>query len=301
MTGGRLNAAKAIASQPIVKLPEVPKPKAPGKLPEPESAAEDEPTLTARARIRGEEPAVSHNGRLIAFSRQADRSRYLYVVGADGAGFRRLSRGPESDSSPAFSRSGTIAFVRGGDIYTLKPGETQARRVTRGRARDLDPTFTGAGRIVFTRKRKGGSDLYAVRMNGAGLERLTAGHRDRQPAVSPDGRIAFSRAEDGNRDIYVMAPGRRPRRLTKSSDPDSDPAFSPDGRRLAFVRTIDGNSGIRTVGIDGKRLRRLAPSRLDEASPGFLPGGVVFTRRLRGGAQLRRVALDGTRLLAIER
>lgn len=302
VTGGRLNAARALAPPPIVEVPEIPKPRAPGNRQEPVNPAEDEPTLTAKARIRAEEPAVSYDGRIIAFSRQTDRiRRYLYLVDTDGTGLSRLSRGPDSDSSPAFSRSGVIAFVRRGDIYTLNPASNQARRVTHGRARDLDPTFTRGGRIVFTRTRKGGSNLYAVRVNGTGLERVTAGHSDRQPAVSPDGRIAFSRADDNNRDIYVMVPGRRPRRLTKSSDPDTDPAFAPDGRLLAFVRTIDGNSGIRTVGIDGKRLRRLAPSSLDEASPAFLHDGVVFTRRLRNGAQLRRVALDGTRLLAIER
>ncbi|HSF60232.1 MAG TPA: hypothetical protein VLA69_00910, partial [Gaiellaceae bacterium] len=152
----------------------------------------------------------------------------LYVINADGSGERRLVETArvlpttattyEIGSSPAWSPDGRkIAFVGMDD--------------------------------------DGNTDVYVVRADGRGQQRLTRHPKvDGNPAWSPDGqKIAFTR---GDREwspgqkayIYVMnADGSGQRNLTREwglkglkgpPPPDADePTFwSPDWRRIAFLR-----------------------------------------------------------------
>jgi Tol biopolymer transport system component len=177
----------------------------------------------------------------------------LYVVGADGAGKRVLSRTAwiaeaEHGSRPAWSPDGRrIAFlsVRHGnqDVYVLDLGSGQAHRVTRHPADDHEPAWSPDGRkIAFVSQRIHGPsgysyDLYVINADGSGERRLT---HDLQgaayPAWSPDGRtIVFS--DFGNGTYVVNADGSGQRRLGPGG---LDPQWSPDGRRIAY---LDGSSG----------------------------------------------------------
>ncbi len=121
-----------------------------------------------------------------------------------------------------------------------------------GSARDYDATFSADGQwIVFTSERDGEgdgqADVWRVRPDGTGLERLTSGASMEDAGVlSPDGsRLAYVSTRGGahTANIWVMdLKSRRAKNLTgdgKTAPPSTmngyfRPAWSPDGQWIAF-------------------------------------------------------------------
>ncbi|HEX2265717.1 MAG TPA: hypothetical protein VHH14_05485 [Solirubrobacterales bacterium] len=150
-----------------------------------------------------------------------------------------------TDSEPNFSPDGrTIAFARGGDIYSIRPDGSGQRQLTSGPEIDSLPKVSPNGRyVVFERQavKDGPTSLHSVGALGGGQRALTNGADDREAAFSPDGKtIVFVRATAAganvNDDVY---------------------AIRPTGSGLARLT--------RTGGID-------------EFAPRFFAGGVIFSR-----------------------
>ena len=104
---------------------------------------------------------------------------------------------------------------------------------------DYDPVWSPDGQsIVLTSERNGSADLYRVRADGSGLERLTDNPAyDDQAAFSPDGkRVVFvSTRLDGTADLFTMdLATRKARPLTSGPGGDFRPSWSPDGQLIAF-------------------------------------------------------------------
>jgi Tol biopolymer transport system component/polyisoprenoid-binding protein YceI len=102
------------------------------------------------------DPSWSPDGATIAYSsfiQGSGANEDLYLIGANGAGGRRLTRGPAYDFSPSWSPDGRrIAFARDGDIYSMQPDGSRLRRLTSGPARDASPAWSPDGdRIAFAR------------------------------------------------------------------------------------------------------------------------------------------------------
>jgi TolB protein len=77
-----------------------------------------------------------------------------------------------TDTEPAFSPDGrTIAFVRGGDLYSVRPDGSGQRRLTSGPELDSAPIVSPDGRsVVFERRAgAGAADLYRVGAKGGGV------------------------------------------------------------------------------------------------------------------------------------
>jgi TolB protein len=101
---------------------------------------------------------------------------------------------------------------------------------------------------VFTSTREGSADLFRVRVDGSGLERLTDSLAfDDQAAFSPDGRaIAFVSSRTGQADIWVLElETRRLVNVTNHSEGDFRPAWSRDGRWIAFSSDRDSARAVR--------------------------------------------------------
>ena len=147
-----------------------------------------------------------------------------------------------TDTEPAFSPDGTsIAFVRGGHLFSVRADGSGLRQLTSGSTLDSKPTVSPDGRlVVFERRAATGSpaDLYTVRAHGGGLHPLTSGPTD-----------------------------------------DHDADFSPDGRSVAFVRTSGANDDVFSVRPSGARLARLTRTGgVDEFEPRYFAGGILFSR-----------------------
>jgi Tol biopolymer transport system component len=131
----------------------------------------------------------------------------------------------------------------------------------------------GTGEIAFVGERSGTADIYTMDARG-GAERALTRNRPTASAVdwSPDGRFAFMSWDLDVPWIWTAAAdGGSLRRLV----PGENPAWSPDGRSIAFGRSTDAfPAGIYVMTADGRNVRRVASTGVDEASqPSWSPDG----------------------------
>jgi TolB protein len=181
--------------------------------------------------------------------------------------------------------------------------------------------------VVFTSERNGSADIYRARVDGTGLEQLTASPAyDDQAALSPDNRsMAFvSSRGDGSTDIYVLdLESREVRNLTRSPGGDFRPSWSPDGQMIAFSsdrgtglphQDYPGPAGkwehvqaanIYVIHTDGTELRKLTTdTEMMAGSPKWSPDGkeiVFYEMPVRntyaahsGGAESSIISVDVT-------
>ena len=118
------------------------------------------------------------------------------------------------------------------DIFTMDADGKNQTRVTRTPENESYPRWSRDGsKIVFERITEGTSDIYSVNPDGTGEARLTDNRVDDLiPDFSPDGKkLAFVSERDGNFEIYVMnADGSGQTRITNHPDSDFAPRWSPD-------------------------------------------------------------------------
>ena len=168
----------------------------------------------------------------------------LYAV-RDGR-LNQLTTNP-TDSEPNFAPDGrTIAFVRDGDLYSIRPDGSGERHLSSGPEIDSVPLVSPNGKyVVFERRAAVGApaDLYTVGATGGGLRALTSGGND-----------------------------------------DRDASFAPDGKAIVFVRgTVDSagaiNDDLFSVRPNGSGLSRLTVTPVvDEFEPRYFAGGIIFSR-----------------------
>ncbi len=190
--------------------------------------------------------AQAASGGAVVFSKAsgsgADAKGGLFAV-RDGR-LNQLTEDP-ADAEPAFSPDGrTIAFARGGDVYSVRPDGSGQRQLTNGPEVDSVPLVAADGRFVVFERRSaaGAADLYTVGVMGGG-----------------------------------------PRALTRGVEDDHEAAFSPDGKAIVFVRGsahgADVSEDLYSVRPTGGGLSRLTTTaRFDEFSPRYFAGGILFSR-----------------------
>ena len=220
----------------------------------------------------------------------------LFVIGADGRGVHRLTRGrarvgeDDADWSPdgsriVFDRSFSCADPLLTCIATWLvradgSGERRLTPQTPGTGA-LSPTWSPDGqRIAYVKShdRSDKADLWLMNADGSGKRRVTYVGNAEEPAWAPDGRsLAFSH----NGDIFVRDLDRGTRkRLTRTARlNESHPDWSPDGRRIAYelnnpsprafpFQTYD----VYVMDGDGTHKRTLSRGRAD-GHPVWSPGG----------------------------
>ncbi len=145
-------------------------------------------------------------------------------------------------------------------------------------------------------------DLYAVRIDGQEMQRLTVSPGyDAEATVSPDGKtIVWTSVKDGDLDIYAMnLDGTKPRRLTEEIGYDGGAFFSPDSKRIVYrahhptesaevakyqellsQRLVEpGQLEIFVMNADGSGKRQVTSNGASNFSPFFHPDGarIIFS------------------------
>jgi len=162
-------------------------------------------------------PALSPDGRRVAFARAIGANIEIFVANRDGSGVHRLTNSGGIDTNPAWSPSGQ--------------------------------------EIAFTSSRAGGPQIYVMDAEGANLRRVTfQGDYNDGAAWSPDGtRLAYSTRSERNRfDIAVLdLVTLKAVRLTSGDGSNESPTFSPDGRKIAYSSTRGRDTQIYVLDAGG--------------------------------------------------
>lgn len=208
------------------------------------------------------EPALSPDGRWIAFNSNRSGRGAIWVVRTDGSGLAQVTMPRDTlyDAQPAWSLDGSrLAFTRS--------------------------STTG-----------GGAGIFVVNADGSGVSQLTSLPGDREPAWSPDGTtIAFTRDSD----IYLLIEGGAGATLLYGAGgSNGDAAWAPDGTVIAFGGVDSGNQEILLIHPDGTGLSNLTRTAapLGEVQPSWAPDGaaLAFAGFRNGATAIVRRAADGT-------
>jgi dipeptidyl aminopeptidase/acylaminoacyl peptidase len=207
------------------------------------------------------DPAVSPDGRRVAFVSARDGNEEVYVADARTGDVLRLTRNLRvDDRRPAWSPDGRSIVWQSGrpdaaDLFAMGADGSRKRLLVGGTGDDVDPAWSPDGtRIAFSSTRSGRRQLWAVAARG-GAPALLAQIPGRPwaPAWSPGGRrIAFARESAGDADLWVLDLGDgSARKVTRGAGYDSRPDWSPGGERIAFARATAARTSIWIVGTDG--------------------------------------------------
>ena len=158
------------------------------------------------------DPALSPDGKRIAFRHQAGDASDIYVINVDGSGVTNLTADGARfiDYAPAWSPDGT-AIVWNSDRDNPQSGILHA---------------------------------FLMNSDGSNVRKITDEIYIEYPAWSPDGKqIAFMSPVPFGSDNYeiftINVDGTNLTRLTDSPGPDDWPAWSPDGKRIIFTSVRD--------------------------------------------------------------
>jgi Tol biopolymer transport system component len=204
----------------------------------------------------------------------------LYVVRADGQGFRELATGANtSPYHPRWSpRAAAIAFSSGFKaLWTLDLKSGKSRRLTHSSTGSGDdyPAWSPDGKqLAFSRD----GAIYLVTRRSGLVRRLVrrAGVSFVSPDWSPDGRrLAFN--SSGDRLFTIAANGSRLRRLAPRNA--RYPRLSRNGKWIAFIsvrsRTSSAPPSLMLAHADGSHARTVV-SRDDinwNVNPAWSPDG----------------------------
>ncbi len=175
------------------------------------------------------EPAVSPDGREIAFVSSREGDPEIYVMRADGRGERRITAFYQEDREPRWSPDGKW--------------------------------------LTFISNREGRDRYYLVRPDGTQLRAVSGSAtklEERELVWSPDSqKVAFvERLPDAKSRIWVAkVEGGEPVALTDGKSLDDMPAWSPDGKYLVFVAERNGETDLWLMRADGTEQTRLTTAK----------------------------------------
>ncbi len=237
-----------------------------------------EPRLVtpAKAPASDRDPAISHDGRRLAYFSCAnccygrcdvmtvELDAELRPMGAP----RRLTSMNSQMEGLAWTRDGRSLIFRKltGLLYYLWRVDVDGRHPPErievsGIGARRPSTVPSRDRLVYGRVTDD-SDIYQVGPKGSVHVFSRSSFPDFQPTYSPDGtQIAFCsvRSGDVSRIWVARADGSEPRPLTGDMQGNQlAPSWSPDGRTLAFTSLANGDYQIWTIEVDGANLRRIA-------------------------------------------
>ncbi|HJS17194.1 MAG TPA: hypothetical protein VJ785_00490, partial [Anaerolineales bacterium] len=213
----------------------------------------------------------------------------LFLINADGTGFKQLTNVPGADFEPAWSPDGErIAFtsIRDGNeqVYVLDIDSLAVTRLTDPdpNRENSQPAWSPDGKqIAYMMKRVGAYQIWVMSDTGQDkLQLVRSGQAlwDFSPAWSADGNIILFNQRPG--DTAVPRPWLMSIQYGESENatrlnyptPIEDVEFSPDGLWLVSEgRDNEGNRDIYFMTVTGGNRTRLTNDAADDFDPAWRP------------------------------
>ncbi|MFC2171311.1 protein kinase [Acidobacteriota bacterium] len=197
------------------------------------------------------EPAISPDGRLIAYASGRGQQSDIWIIDTRGGNPLQLTNDPYTDDSPVWYPDGShVAYVsdRGGDYNVWKVrrlGGSSIMLIPKA----VDPSISPDGsQMAFSRSTKLGKQrLFIASMDDPNAARPVTGDNDglwehRQPRWSPDGQTICYR-DFNNLWVFSVKEGKA-RQLTTENGTDRYPVWSSDGRHIYFSSMREGTRAL---------------------------------------------------------
>jgi Tol biopolymer transport system component/predicted Ser/Thr protein kinase len=252
-------------------------------------------------------PAVSPDGRTVAFLRRVRADADIYVQQLAGGPARRLTRRSQQRQGLVWASNREILFcsisgLSGSMRRMAADGSSEEQPVAGVLDGALDPAIVhpanGPARLAYVR---GGNDTNIWGMEiafdaGGGVKTVVPAtaiaastREDISPQISPDGkRIAFTSDRGGYPEIWIDSiEGSSPSQLTsQKSARAGSPRWSPDGKWIVFDSLASGNNDIWMVGSEGGVPKQVTTEPSNDARPAFSHDGRwIYFRSDRSGSQ----------------
>ena len=260
-------------------------------------------------------PAVSPNGKLIAFS----RCPALYIcdvcfqpLGPEGtprAEPQRLIRQSSSIRGLAWSRDGGSIIYSAARFVNMKSylwrvginsGSPPIRLEYAGPYATFPAVAPLKNRLAFAYSSSAQDiDIWRIREGENPKAFIASSVVDRAAEFSPDGRkVVFASDRAGETsDIWIAnADGSEPAQLTHEDGAAGSPRWSPDGRSIAFDLHIpEGEIDLYMVKAIGGPIQRLTREPTQESLPSFSRDGlwIYFNSNRSGERQIWRMPAGG--------
>lgn len=262
------------------------------------------------------QPAVSPDGRLIAFTRGiVEHQRGIWVMPIEGGAARDLNIGDRRIHGLAWtadSREVIFSAVRerasatlwripidGGPVrhVDLTPDDAYAPNVSKAGGR-LAFTMWGLDTNIYQLTRLGLDHAFKPQPAGTKMLKIASSREEHSPTFSPDGKwVAFVSTRSGTAEVWLEpSEGGTPARLTDMKATSlGTPRWSPDSRWIAFDCRTSRNPAIYVVGTDGNGLHKVNTEDSDEFMPAWSPDGgwIYFTSERTGNLQLWKMPATG--------
>jgi len=253
------------------------------------------------------DPAVSPDGRTLAFLRRVGSSVDIYLQPLAGGPARRLTKRSQQLGGLAWASNrevlfSTVSSASGSMWRQVADGSSEQQPVTGvldgARYPAIAHPANGADRMAYARIVSDTNIWHmeiaphangGVRTVAEPAPVIASTLTDHSPQFSPDGkRIVFASDRDGYLEIWVSASdGSGASQLTTlKSSRSGSPRWSPDGRQIVFDSLASGTNDIWMVGSEGGSPKQLTTEPSNDARPSFSRDGRwIYFRSDRSGSQ----------------
>jgi len=209
-------------------------------------------------------PALSPDGRWLAFVSDQTGNREIWVMPAAGGVAKQLTNHPSADYSPAWSPdSRGLVFVSTredafGDLWWLPLRGFESdislagkpRRLTTHLGKDDSPAVSPDGRLVlFTSDRSGQDNIWILDRKSGDIRQATFDGGREAAWLADNASLLFvkSGSDDPRGNLFIAHlppdPDRKPDPLSLADFVQGFPTVSPDGKEMAWIRITGDTNG----------------------------------------------------------